>query len=440
MSQPMVAIVGRPNVGKSTLFNRIVGKRISIVEDTPGVTRDRIIADGEWNRHVFSLVDTGGIEPDTDNAMMAYMREQAQLAISMADVVVMMTDGKTGVTVDDHMVADLLRRSKKPVILCVNKVDNPQREDMIYEFYELGLECVMPVSATLGLGIGDLLDEITQRLPEPQQAEEKEHRLASAVVGKPNAGKSSLTNAILGQYRTIVSDVPGTTRDAIDTDFTRDGQEYTIIDTAGMRRKRSVEEGSVERFAVIRAIAAVKRSDVTLIVIDGAAGLTEQDVKVAALAHEEGKACVLVINKWDLVEKDTYTMDAFRKAIYTDLAFMSYVPMVFISAKTGLRVNRIFDLITHVYGQSVMRISTGMLNEVLNEAIAAVEPPSDKGRRLKILYGTQVAIQPPTFVLFVNEPSLMHFSYQRYLENYFRKTFGFEGTPIRFIIRKRDDK
>ncbi|QWT55800.1 ribosome biogenesis GTPase Der [Christensenella sp. MSJ-20] len=440
MSQPMVAIVGRPNVGKSTLFNRIVGKRISIVEDTPGVTRDRIIADGEWNRHVFSLVDTGGIEPDTDNAMMAYMREQAQLAISMADVVVMMTDGKTGVTVDDHMVADLLRRSKKPVILCVNKVDNPQREDMIYEFYELGLECVMPVSATLGLGIGDLLDEITQRLPEPQQAEEKEHRLAIAVVGKPNAGKSSLTNAILGQYRTIVSDVPGTTRDAIDTDFTRDGQEYTIIDTAGMRRKRSVEEGSVERFAVIRAIAAVKRSDVTLIVIDGAAGLTEQDVKVAALAHEEGKACVLVINKWDLVEKDTYTMDAFRKAIYTDLAFMSYVPMVFISAKTGLRVNRIFDLITHVYGQSVMRISTGMLNEVLNEAIAAVEPPSDKGRRLKILYGTQVAIQPPTFVLFVNEPSLMHFSYQRYLENYFRKTFGFEGTPIRFIIRKRDDK
>jgi len=440
MSQPMVAIVGRPNVGKSTLFNRIVGKRISIVEDTPGVTRDRIIADGEWNRHVFSLVDTGGIEPDTDNAMMAYMREQAQLAISMADVVVMMTDGKTGVTVDDHMVADLLRRSKKPVILCVNKVDNPQREDMIYEFYELGLECVMPVSATLGLGIGDLLDEITQRLPEPQQAEEKEHRLAIAVVGKPNAGKSSLTNAILGQYRTIVSDVPGTTRDAIDTDFTRDGQEYTIIDTAGMRRKRSVEEGSVERFAVIRAIAAVKRSDVTLIVIDGAAGLTEQDVKVAALAHEEGKACVLVINKWDLVEKDTYTMDVFRKAIYTDLAFMSYVPMVFISAKTGLRVNRIFDLITHVYGQSVMRISTGMLNEVLNEAIAAVEPPSDKGRRLKILYGTQVAIQPPTFVLFVNEPSLMHFSYQRYLENYFRKTFGFEGTPIRFIIRKRDDK
>ena len=440
MSQPMVAIVGRPNVGKSTLFNRIVGKRISIVEDTPGVTRDRIIADGEWNRHVFSLVDTGGIEPDTDNAMMAYMREQAQLAISMADGVVMMTDGKTGVTVDDHMVADLLRRSKKPVILCVNKVDNPQREDMIYEFYELGLECVMPVSATLGLGIGDLLDEITQRLPEPQQAEEKEHRLAIAVVGKPNAGKSSLTNAILGQYRTIVSDVPGTTRDAIDTDFTRDGQEYTIIDTAGMRRKRSVEEGSVERFAVIRAIAAVKRSDVTLIVIDGAAGLTEQDVKVAALAHEEGKACVLVINKWDLVEKDTYTMDAFRKAIYTDLAFMSYVPMVFISAKTGLRVNRIFDLITHVYGQSVMRISTGMLNEVLNEAIAAVEPPSDKGRRLKILYGTQVAIQPPTFVLFVNEPSLMHFSYQRYLENYFRKTFGFEGTPIRFIIRKRDDK
>ena len=440
MSQPMVAIVGRPNVGKSTLFNRIVGKRISIVEDTPGVTRDRIIADGEWNRHVFSLVDTGGIEPDTDNAMMAYMREQAQLAISMADVVVMMTDGKTGVTVDDHMVADLLRRSKKPVILCVNKVDNPQREDMIYEFYELGLECVMPVSATLGLGIGDLLDEITQRLPEPQQAEEKEHRLAIAVVGKPNAGKSSLTNAILGQYRTIVSDVPGTTRDAIDTDFTRDGQEYTIIDTAGMRRKRSVEEGSVERFAVIRAIAAVKRSDVTLIVIDGAAGLTEQDVKVAALAHEEGKACVLLINKWDLVEKDTYTMDAFRKAIYTDLAFMSYVPMVFISAKTGLRVNRIFDLITHVYGQSVMRISTGMLNEVLNEAIAAVEPPSDKGRRLKILYGTQVAIQPPTFVLFVNEPSLMHFSYQRYLENYFRKTFGFEGTPIRFIIRKRDDK
>ena len=371
--------------------------------------------------------------------MMAYMREQAQLAISMADVVVMMTDGKTGVTVDDHMVADLLRRSKKPVILCVNKVDNPQREDMIYEFYELGLECVMPVSATLGLGIGDLLDEITQRLPEPQQAEEKEHRLAIAVVGKPNAGKSSLTNAILGQYRTIVSDVPGTTRDAIDTDFTRDGQEYTIIDTAGMRRKRSVEEGSVERFAVIRAIAAVKRSDVTLIVIDGAAGLTEQDVKVAALAHEEGKACVLVINKWDLVEKDTYTMDAFRKAIYTDLAFMSYVPMVFISAKTGLRVNRIFDLITHVYGQSVMRISTGMLNDLLARATARVQPPSDKGKRLKIFYMTQASTRPPTFVAYVNSRQLFHFSYQRYLENQIRETFGLEGTPVRLLIRERGE-
>ncbi|MBE5781130.1 MAG: ribosome biogenesis GTPase Der, partial [Clostridiales bacterium] len=277
------------------------------------------------------------------------------------------------------------------------------------------------------------------RLPEPVLQEEKEHRLQIAVVGKPNAGKSSLTNAILGQYRTIVSDIPGTTRDAIDTVFERDGQAYTIIDTAGMRRKRSIEEGSVERFAVIRAIAAVKRSDVTLIVVDGNAGLTEQDVKVAALAHEEGKACVLVINKWDLIEKDTYTMEAFRKSIYNDLAFMSYVPMVFISAKTGLRVHRIFDLVNHVYGQSVMRISTGMLNEVLNEAVSAVEPPSDKGRRLKILYGTQVSIQPPTFVLFVNEPSLMHFSYERYLENYFRKTFGFEGTPIRFIIRRRDD-
>ncbi|MDL2224728.1 ribosome biogenesis GTPase Der [Eubacteriales bacterium OttesenSCG-928-M02] len=439
MKQSIVAIIGRPNVGKSTLFNRLVGRRIAIVEDSPGVTRDRIVADVEWARYQFSLIDTGGIEPESENLFMAYMREQAEVAIDMADVIIMMVDAKEGVTPDDHLVADLLRRSQKPVVLCVNKVDNPQREDLLYEFYELGMGSLIPTSATLGLGTGDLLDAVVAHLPEEGFLDEEEKRLHIAVIGKPNAGKSSLVNQILGQNRTIVSDIPGTTRDAIDTEFSFEGEEYTIIDTAGMRRKRAIAEGSIERFGVVRTIAAVKRSDVVLILIDGAEGITEQDVKVAALAHEEGKASIIVVNKWDLVPKDTYTMDGYRKKIYSELAFMAYVPIIFISALTGQRVDRLFPLIQHVYGQSVLRISTGMVNQVLNEATAAVEPPSDKGRRLKVLYCTQVGIQPPTFVLFVNDPTLMHFSYQRYLENYYRKTFGFEGTPIRFIIRKRED-
>ena len=441
MKEHVVAIIGRPNVGKSTLFNRIIGKKIAIVEDTPGVTRDRIIADAEWGRYRFSLIDTGGIEPKAEDAMLSYMKEQAETAIDMADVIVMMVDGLGGITPDDHMVADLLRRSNKPVVVCVNKVDNPKREDLIYDFYELGMEHVIGVSAGLGLGINDLLDAVVSFLPAPGPiGEEEEKRIAIAVIGKPNAGKSSIVNRLLGQERTIVSDVPGTTRDAIDTDLVVDGQKYTIIDTAGMRRKRSIEDNSVERFGVLRAIAAIRRCDVVMMMIDGDAGVSEQDAKIAGLAHEEGRAIILVINKWDLVDKDTHTMEKFRKDVYTELSFLTYAPMLFVSAKTGQRVASVWETVRRVYEQSTIRINTGMVNEVLAEATAAVEPPTDKGRRLKILFGTQASIQPPTFVLFVNDPQLMHFSYQRYLENYLRKTFGFEGTPIRFIIRKRDEK
>ena len=441
MREQMVAIIGRPNVGKSTLFNRIVGKKIAIVEDTPGVTRDRIIADTDWGRYRFALVDTGGIEPTADSGFLSYMREQAQTAIEMADVILMMVDGMAGVTADDHMVAELLRRSKKPVIICVNKIDNPQRMDLIYDFYELGMETVVGISASLGLGINDLLDETVKYLKEPATLEEEEDSSISiAVIGKPNAGKSSLVNRLLGEDRLIVSDVPGTTRDAIDSELVRNGKKYTLIDTAGMRRKRSIEENSIERFGVLRSIAAIRRSDVVLMMIDGAQGLTEQDAKIVGLAHEDGKAIVIVINKWDIVEKDTHTMDKYTKDVYRELSFLTYAPVVYLSAKTGLRVEKLFETIDLVYEESKKRIQTGLVNEVLSEAVSMVEPPTDKGRRLRILFGTQASVQPPTFVLFVNDPLLMHFSYQRYLENYFRKTFGFTGTPIRFIIRKREER
>lgn len=439
MSKPLVAIVGRPNVGKSTFFNRVVGKRIAIVQDTPGVTRDRIYEDAEWDRRKFTLVDTGGIDPSGEDVLWQKMREQAQIAIDLADVIVLFADGKHGVSPDDADVANFLRRAKKPIVLAVNKMDNPQKFDEAMAFYELGIGDPIPLSATLGLGINDVLDAIVAHLPENDGEEEAEQGLQIAVVGKPNVGKSSLVNRLLGENRVIVENLPGTTRDAIDTPFERDGERYVLIDTAGMRKRKSIEENSVERYGVIRALGAVRRADVVLIVIDASMGMTEQDVKIAGYAHEEGKACAVLVNKWDLIEKDTHTMNQFKKDVMRDLAFMDYVPVLFISALTGQRVSRIFEVVQSVYAQSVRRIPTGVLNEVVNHATAAVEPPTDKGRRLKILYATQVSVKPPTFVFFVNEPELLHFSYRRYLENQLRQTFGFEGTPIRLIARKRDE-
>jgi GTP-binding protein len=439
MPKPLVAIVGRPNVGKSTFFNRLVGSRVAIVQDEPGVTRDRIYHDVSWDRYAFTLVDTGGIDPVGEDVMFVRMREQAQIAIDLAKVIVLMVDGKAGTTPDDIDVANLLRKSKKPIVLVVNKMDNPYRHNDAVSFYDLGIGEPMPISATLGLGIGEVLDAIVSHLPKQDELPEEEPGLKIAVVGKPNVGKSSLVNRLLGQNRVIVENLPGTTRDAIDSPFEHDGEKYVIIDTAGLRRRRSIELDTVERYGVIRALDAVRRADVVLVVVDASEGLTEQDVKIAGFAHEEGKASIILVNKWDLVEKDTYTMDAFRKDILRDLAFMSYVPTLFISALTGQRVERIFTLIKHVYGQSVLRIQTGMLNEVIINVTATVEPPTEHGRMLKIFYATQVAIAPPTFVFFVNDPTLLHFSYRRYLENQLRQTFGFEGTPIRIIARHREE-
>ena len=436
MSKPLVAIVGRPNVGKSTLFNKLIGRRLSIVEDTPGVTRDRIYADAEWLTHSFTLIDTGGIEPASEDIIAVQMRRQAELAIETADVIVFLVDGREGMTAADEEVAAMLRRSNKPVVLAVNKLDAPKFNDAIYEFYALGLGDPIIISAGQGLGLGDMLDEVCAHFP-PEEAEEGEHPLNIAVVGKPNVGKSSLVNAILGEERCIVSNIPGTTRDAVDTFFTVDGEPYVLVDTAGIRRKRAVEDETIERYSVIRSLAAVRRADVVLIVVDAEQGLSEQDVKIAGYVHEEGKPSVLVVNKWDLIEKDTNTMNKFKKDMQVDLAFMDYVPFLFISAKTGQRVNKLLATAKESYAQSVRRITTGTLNDIVNEAISMTEPPAMSGKRLKIYYATEVSVQPPTFVIFVNDEVLVHFSYKRYMENYFRKTFGFQGTPIKIIFRNR---
>ena len=439
MTKPVVAIVGRPNVGKSTLFNKIVGSRISIVDDTPGVTRDRIYMEAEWCGHEFLLIDTGGIEHG-DDVIVSGMRRQAELAISQADVLLLMTNVHDGLVAADAEVASMLQKSGKPVLLVVNKVDNignPPAE--LYEFYNLGLGDPMPVSSIHGLGVGDLLDEVVARFPSVDANDDAEDdTIKVALVGKPNVGKSSLINKILGEDRVIVSNVAGTTRDAIDALVHKNGQDYTFIDTAGMRKRSRVEEG-VEHYSVIRSLGAVDRSDVCVIMIDAQEGVTEQDTKIAGYAQEQGKACVIAVNKWDLVEKDGKTMDQFRKKVAEGLSFMLYAPVVFISAVTGQRLDRLFELIQFVRTQNTMRIRTGALNDVLNEATMRVQPPSDKGKRLKIYYMTQASTAPPTFVVFVNNKQLAHFSYIRYLENQIRGVFGLEGTPVRFVLRERGE-
>lgn len=439
MSKPIVAIVGRPNVGKSTLFNKISGSRISIVEDTPGVTRDRIYNDIEWNGRALTLVDTGGIEPRVDDMMLGYMREQAQTAIETADVIVFMVDVTTGVTASDRDVATMLMKSRKPLILCVNKVDSVGELPMeYYEFYELGIDGdPIPVSSVHGTGTGDLLDRIVELCPDTE-AEEEDDSIKVAVIGKPNAGKSSIINKILGENRLIVSNIAGTTRDAIDTAFENEFGRYTFIDTAGIRRQSKVND-RIEKFSVLRSKAAVERADVCLILIDGTEGLTEQDERIAGLAHEAGKPSVIVVNKWDAVEKDNGTVKAFEDKIRTGLAYMSYAPIMFVSAKTGQRVGKLFELINRIYEQSCMRISTGMLNDVLSDAVMRVQPPTDKGRRLKIYYITQTSVKPPVLVIFCNDAELFHFSYQRYIENQIREVFGFYGTPIVITVRQRGE-
>ena len=440
MSRPLVAIVGRPNVGKSMLFNRLVRQRLSIVEDTPGVTRDRLYAECEWCGRKFDMVDTGGIEPSTDSEILLFMREQAQIAIDSATVIVLVADIRTGVTAADKDVANMLLRSRKPVVLAVNKADSTGATDpAVYEFYSLGLGDPIPVSAVHGHGTGDLLDACLKYFPEEDEGEEEDDCIKVAVIGKPNVGKSSLINHILGEKRVIVSNMAGTTRDAVDTLYENRYGRYMLIDTAGIRRKSKVDE-RVEKFSVMRAQLAIERADVCLIMIDARDGVTEQDTKIAGLAHEAGKASIVVVNKWDLVEKETGTMEKMRKDIMRDLSFMSYAPILFISALTGQRTERIFELINFVNDQSNMRISTGMLNNVLADAQARVQPPTDKGRRLKIYYMTQTGIKPPNFVIFCNSRELFHFSYQRYIENQIRAVFGLEGTPIRIVIRQKGDK
>ena len=439
MAKPIVAVVGRPNVGKSTLFNKLVGKRISIVEDTPGVTRDRIYADCEWQGTNFMLVDTGGIEPQTDDGLLIHMRQQAQIAIDTATVIIFVTDLLSGVTAQDYDVATMLLRSGKPIIVAVNKADSigaiPAE---FYEFYSLGLGDPIAVSSVHGHGTGDLLDKICEELPQEQDAEEEDDRICVAVIGRPNVGKSSLVNYILGEERTIIADEAGTTRDAIDSNIDNEYGKFTFIDTAGLRRKSKVEQG-IERYSVMRSLAAVERAQVCVIIIDATTGFTEQDSKVAGFAHEQGKACIITVNKWDMIEKDDKTMDQMRRKLMGDFSFMSYAPIIFISAKTGQRVNRLFDLIKYVDAQNAMRITTGVLNDLLARATARVQPPSDKGKRLKIYYMTQISTRPPTFVAFVNSAQLFHFSYQRYIENQIRETFGLEGTPIRLFVRQRGD-
>ncbi len=440
MAKPTVAIIGKPNVGKSTFFNYIVGSRISIVEDTPGVTRDRVYAETNWRGRNFTVIDTAGIEPESDDIIISQMREQAKIAIDIADVILFLTDIKQGVTAADEEIALMLKKSKKPVVLVCNKADNISKDkNEIFEFYNLGLGEPYPVSAANALGIGDVLDAIYENFPEKDPTEDEDNRIKVAVIGKPNVGKSSLINKILGQNRTIVSSIAGTTRDAIDTEYENEHGKYVLIDTAGIRRKSKVTE-SIEKFSIMRTLLAIERADVCLMMIDATEGVTDQDAKIAGEAHEAGKGIIIVVNKWDEYEKETGTLENYKKDIYNKLSYLSYAPIIFISAKTGQRVDKLFTMINNVSEQNSKRISTAMLNQVINEAIAIVQPPTDKGKRLKILYGTQASTKPPTFVIFVNSKELFHFSYERYLVNQIRKEFGLEGTPIRIIVREKMDK
>ncbi len=438
MAKPFVAIVGRPNVGKSTFFNRIAGKRISIVEDTPGVTRDRIYADAEWLTHEFTLIDTGGIDPGSNDEIRKQMKLQAALAVDIADVILFFVDAKQGVVPADYEVADILRKAKKPIITVVNKTDTKKDEMSMYDFYALGTDSLFAISAAQALGLGDLLDEIIAHFPKKDE-DEQTQAVKIAVVGKPNVGKSSLVNRIIGENRTIVSDIAGTTRDAIDVPFTQNGTDFVLIDTAGIRKKARIADKSIERYSVIRSFAAIRRADAVVVMIDAVQGITEQDVKIAGFVHDEGKPCVIAVNKWDAVEKDTHTINKYNKNIESDLAFMSYAKTVYISALTGLRIDKLFGELASALENSRRRITTGLLNECVSEAVTMVEPPADKGRRLKIFYATQVAVSPPYIVLFVNDGKLMHFSYLRYLENFLRKSFDFSGTPIRVVARNKKD-
>ena len=440
MSKPVVAIVGRPNVGKSTLFNALAGEKIAIVKDTPGVTRDRIYAEVNWLDKDFTLIDTGGIEPESRDVILAQMREQAQIAIDTADVILFMTDVKQGLVDADSKVADMLRRSHKPVILVVNKVDNFQKMmPDVYEFYNLGIGDPMPISAAERIGIGDMLDKVLEHFPERSGTEEEDERPRIAIVGKPNVGKSSIINKLIGEDRVIVSDIAGTTRDAIDTDIVHNGREYVFIDTAGLRRKNKIKE-ELERYSIIRTVTAVERADVVLIVIDAVEGVTEQDAKIAGIAHDRGKGVIIVVNKWDAIEKNDKTVKEYEQKIRMVLSFMPYAEIMYVSAKTGQRLPKLFDMIDMVIENQTLRIATGVLNEIMTEAVALQQPPSDKGKRLKLYYITQVAVKPPTFVIFGNDKELMHFSYTRYLENRIREAFGFKGTSLKFFIRERKEK
>lgn len=440
MSKPIVAVVGRPNVGKSTLFNRLAGERISIVQDTPGVTRDRIYADAQWLNRSFTLIDTGGMEPDAEDIILRQILQQAEIAIETADVIIFVVDVKSGATDEDIQVANILRRAKKPVVLAVNKVDDMRKDNFeVFDFYSLAMGEPMAVSAGQMLGLGDLLDEVVKHFPEEAEDEDEDEVIKVAIIGKPNAGKSSLINKILGEERLIVSSIPGTTRDAVDTPIEIDGQKFVFIDTAGIRRKSKIKE-EIERYSIIRAVTAVERCDVAVLLVDATEGITDQDTKIAGIAHERGRAAIIAVNKWDLVEKDGKTMNVFLKDIANDLSYMPYAPRVFISALTGQRANKLIETIRTVNENHALRISTGLLNDVLIEAMAMQQPPADKGRQLKIYYMTQVSVKPPTFVIFVNDKELLHFSYRRYIENQLREAFGFSGTPIRFVVREKGEK